>query len=345
MRRDPSPVDHVAAPAVPASDAALVIMTGSPPARPRPILLIIAAVVAFVLGTGTTAVMLLGDTSGRGQTADPPDLTGVKPLFPEAPDPYPPLAMPQIPKGCGLPSDMIAELVPEAVEDKQNDAQQRALGLAGGCRYSSSTKWNNSWHNGHLFGGLTVSFQLWENYRKKSSPAGAISYISFRRADDRSWQEVTGLGDEALVRYNESSGAGEVIIRHDALMITVQYSGKMIPKGSTVIYRTEPLGEKPAVDGTLRAAQEVASTAGAKVGEVKIGTPPERRLPRSARETPARSSARPRFSAWRWTPPRSPSRSPPSTRTPVAAPASGTATTGWTSTRASCPTRSRTTEP
>ena len=53
----------------------------------------------------------------------------------------------------------------------------------------------------------------------------------------------------------------------------------MIPKGSTVIYRTEKLGENPTVDGALRAAREVVPAAGAKVGELAIGTSPGQGAP------------------------------------------------------------------
>ena len=201
-----------------------MITAGSPPARSRPILLIIAAVVAFALGTGATAVMLLGDSSDPGETAGLPDLTGVKPLFPEAPDPYPSLATTRIPRGCGLRPDTIAALVPEAVENKKANAQARELGLTGACLYSSSTKWNDRWHNGHLFGQLDVTFETKENPLEKTSPSQAISQVAFSRADEhRSWQEVTGLGDEALVDYDESSGVSEVIVRHSAVLITVRY--------------------------------------------------------------------------------------------------------------------------
>ncbi|MFG2071279.1 hypothetical protein [Nonomuraea maritima] len=230
---------------------------------------------AFLVGVGATAFVLL-DEGPDPQAPGKPDLAGVEPVFREVADPYPtPVALTRIPKDCGLQPGTLAELVPKARANDLADAMDGPD--VHGCSYASAIPTSEWGYQRLLLGQLLVTVQSKRNEFDKPSAAEAVTQMSLERTDrNRSWQEVTGLGDEALVEYDEISSGGEVKVRHSAVLINVSYSGRVIPKGSGALYSKDELDEKPAVEGALRAARDVAAAIGAKVADVRVGPPPDK---------------------------------------------------------------------
>ncbi|MBG0829203.1 hypothetical protein HS041_15645 [Planomonospora sp. ID67723] len=269
-------------------DAAPPILGAAPAPGPAPSarrrLLVTAAATAFLTGIGVTAVVLLnGGPAG-------PDLTGVEPVYREIPDPYPPAnTLTEVPEDCGLRPGTLADLVPKAAKNR-NPGPESVDGLVMTCGFSSDVSLSEIVYQNLATGSLTVTFQSHVNAFEKPSVSQAISIMSVSREDgNAAWQEVTGLGDEAVAQYDDLARGGEVLFRHGAVLITVRYSGRTAPDiteenaGQFSLYRGKEIGEKPAVDGALRAAREVAASVGAEVGDVAMGVPPERGSPLAPR--------------------------------------------------------------
>ncbi|WP_165970067.1 hypothetical protein [Nonomuraea terrae] len=245
-----------------------------PPAGKRGLgrhaLLIAAAATAFLAGLGVTAFVLLDEEPGGRTSTAAPDLAGVKPVFPAVADPHPkPVQLTEPPEACGVKPGTLEDLVPRA-------GQSEPSGTLPGCRWRSDIPMSEWGRRKLLLGGLYVTFQSVEDLRGDATPsaAEAISLMSLAREDtNASWEEVTGLGEEALVDFEDEGIGAVVLARVGAVLITVGYSGDLKPKGPGAIYSTDKLDEQPAVEGALRAARDVVAAVGGAVGEVGIGAP------------------------------------------------------------------------
>lgn len=211
---------------------------------PLPVLLAGGAVLAVLLGV--TAALLPGLVGGGARLSD----TELR--LPVAPDRQPTPKPFSAPADCGVSPRTLARVAPGAVR-RQDSADD-------GCVFDQPSNDPEAY------------FQVSVSYRKGRTPDGraslgdAIEWFEVG-ADDTGVKNVSGLGDEATVSYDDN-GLVEVRVRVSAVVLEIGYRFER-KSGFDYI----PLDEKPATDNALAVAADAVRALGGAVGTPVVAPP------------------------------------------------------------------------
>ncbi|WP_188193358.1 hypothetical protein [Nonomuraea sp. SYSU D8015] len=172
--------------------------------------------------------------------------------IPTTADLYPPRTARSFPRRCGLDAATLRRLAPAATEVSGKT----------GCSFTITPGSAGS----GLRGVLRVSLKAGTLADAMKSYDLATGQGPARPSGRSGWQRVTGLGEEAAVRY--SDGRAELRFRSGTVTAAVLYRITRV-KGADA----RPLARRPAVNGVLRAGARAASAIGAEVEGPKVATP------------------------------------------------------------------------
>lgn len=211
---------------------------------PLPVLLAGGAVLAVLLGV--TAALLPGLGGGGAQLSD----TELR--LPVAPDRQPTPKPFSAPADCGVSPQTLARVAPGAVR-RGNSADD-------GCVFGPPPNTLETYFQ------VSVSYLEGRDHEGRASLGDAIGLFE-AGSDDTGVKNVSGLGDEAKVSYDDN-GLAEVEVRVSAVVLKVGYR---FDRKSGFDYI--PLDEKPATDNALAVAADAVRALGGAVGTPVVAPP------------------------------------------------------------------------